>query len=652
MRITTEGIMRPDQLGDFRVPSDVQLHPTDNKAVFVVTQMVVEDDVYVRALWMWNGAAAFPITEGVGDSSPRWSPDGATLAYLTKGVDHDAKPQIGLRPTNAEPTVLTSFELGVEEFAWSPDGTTIAAVVPEYVDGIETDDERERAPRRIAAPAFRYDDKSWTYDKRSHIWLIDAASGESKQLTSGDASQSRPAWSPDGAAISYLSATDPRRWIDDTNQTFTIDVANGVVTDRTPIGSWNWCGYGPAGSLMVLGVAGEKPSLLLPQVMRTEQDGSLVPLSSLDQHIVGAGQAGSGTSPIVISNDKVVCLVEDRGAQSVVEVHAGGFELLVGGKRVVTSFAAAKADGEQTASQMAFTASTTTEPGEVYRIVDGDEAVVTDFNQGFSAAANLVEPQEFTFESDGSTIHGWVYLPDGDESVPLLFNIHGGPAAQYSWGFFDEFQVFVGAGYGVVAINPRGSSGYGYDHVVAPVGHWADDIPPDHADLKSAPYEAAKRFPRLDLDRMGIMGGSYGGLSTVMITSMDQSYKSAVAERGVYNWVSFAGTADIPWFVEMYLEASMPSGADELWAASTLARAHAITTPTLVLHSEHDFRCPVEQGQQLFTLLYTKGVETELLLFPPGEGHEMSRSGRPKHRVERFDAIIEWHDRFLTPDSR
>ena len=578
--------MRPDQLGGFRVPSDVQLNPTAHRAVFVVDQMHVDEDVYVSSLWMWDGSDVFPITEGVSDSSPRWSPDGETLAYLSKASDHEAKPHIALRGTAGESTVLKSFELGVKEFAWSPDGLTIAAVVPEYVDGLESEEDRERTPRRISAPAFRYDNKSWVYNRRSHIWLIDVATGKTTQLTSGDSSEAGPAWSPDGGSISYLSATDPRRWIGDTNHVFSTVISGGEHQQRTPGGSWTWCGYAPDGSLLVVGVVGEKPSLRLPQVARAESDGSISLLSSLVHHIVGAGQAGSGTSPIIMSNESVACLVENWGAQELVSIRQGGVETLVSGKRAVSSFGLRSGDEE-----VLFTATTTTDPGELHRMADGDESVLTDLNDDFALAAGLVEPQEFTFESDGSTIHGWVYLPDGDDSVPLLLNIHGGPSAQYSWGFYDEFQVYVGAGYGVVAVNPRGSTGYGYDHVVAPVGHWSDDVPPDHLDLKTAPYEAAKQFPRLDLDRMGILGGSYGGLSTVMLTSMDHNYKSAVAERGVYNWVSFAGTADIPWFVEMYTEATMPTGVDELWAASSLARAHKITTPTLVLHSEHDFRC-------------------------------------------------------------
>lgn len=199
----------------------------------------------------------------------------------------------------------------------------------------------------------------------------------------------------------------------------------------------------------------------------------------------------------------------------------------------------------------------------------------------------------------------------------------------------------------MVAVNPRGSSGYGLEHGEAPCGRWSEKMPPDLLDLKHAPYAAAERFPRLDIDAKGIMGGSYGGLATAMLTSMDTSYLSAVAERGVYNWVSMAGTTDVPWFTKLYLGTNMPDGVDVMWAASPLARAHTIETPTLILHSEGDFRCPLEQSQQLFFTLYRGGVDSEIVLFPAEEGHELSRSGTPKHRVERFDAVLDWHSRYL-----
>ena len=238
-----------------------------------------------------------------------------------------------------------------------------------------------------------------------------------------------------------------------------------------------------------------------------------------------------------------------------------------------------------------------------------------------------------------------MYLPEGDEPVPLLFNIHGGPATQYGYGFFDEFQVYTGAGYGVVAINPRGASGYGTDFVRAVVGAWHEEMPPDLVDLLAAPDVAAAKFPRLDIGRMGIMGGSYGGFATVRVTAADHRYRSSVAERGLYVWTSFGATSDIgTYFDGMYVKRGATR--DELWAASPLRHADAITTPTLVLHSETDWRCPIEQGEQLFALLQRNGVESEMLRFP-GESHELSRNGKPKHRIERFEAILDWHARHL-----
>ncbi len=636
--------MRPDQIGEFRVPSDAYLHPDGERIVFVVTQMDLDADEYVRQLWLWNGDAARQLTSGRTDHSPRWSPDGSVLAFIRKGPEDDDKPQLALMPVDGgEAEVVTDFELGVSEIAWSPLGDRIAVVAPQYVDDIDDEDERKRLPRRIEHPSFRFDSRGWTYDRRSHIWLMDAATNDTTQLTAGDCSETAVSWSPDGATITYLSATAEDRWTNPLNQVFTVAVSDGETEDVTPRGAWIWSGFAQEGSLYVLGVETDRVSLRPPQLYKVGSDGGLIRLTDFDRNLMPQHPPSALAGPRFTHDGRITCVLEDRGAQRVVTIDGDGSVCdVVGGERIITGW-----DPGTDGSTAVFTSSSPTQPGEVYWWDGSSETVLTSLNEAFLSSADLVAPEEFTFESGGAEIHGWVYLPPGDADVPLLFNIHGGPATQYGWGFFDEFQVYVGAGYGVVATNPRGSSGYGYDHVSVPCGRWGEDVPPDMADLKAAPYAAAERFGRLDTNRMAIMGGSYGGLSTAMITSMDQSYRSAVAERGVYNWVSMSGTTDIPFFTELYLGASMPTGADEMWRASALARAHLITTPTLVVHSETDFRCPIEQGQQLFSLLHDRGIDTELLLFPPGEGHELSRSGSPKHRVERFEAILEWHARYV-----
>ena len=635
--------MRPDQLGDFRVPSDAYMHPDGKRAVFVVTQMDLEEDEYIHQIWLFDGQDVRQMTSGRADGSPRWSPSGDTLAFLRKGPGDDDKPQVALIPTDGgEAEVITEFDLGVSSIDWSPDGAKIAITVAEYVDGVEDEDERKRAPKRVSHPSFRFDNIGWTQDKRSHIWVLDPSTHETTQLTSGDHSESGIAWSPDSGTIAFLSATGEDRWTNPLNQVFTIDAAGGDPHDATPRGEWAWAGYSPDGALYVVGIETDALTLRPGQIHRVG-DGELVQLTDIDRNMIPGHPGGPLTAPRFAADGSMTVVLEDRGAQRVIRIDTDGdVSDVAGGHRVITGWDP-RADG----GAAVFTASTPTSPGEVYWWDGSEERTLTALNDEFIATARLVEPEEFTFESDGHEIHGWVFLPDGDEKVPLLFNIHGGPAAQYDWGFFDEFQVYVGAGYGVVAVNPRGASGYGYDHVATPIGRWGEEMPPDMLDLTSTPYEAARQFNRLDLERLGIMGGSYGGLSTAMITALDQNYKSAVAERGVYNWLSMAGTSDIPFFMDLYLKTNMPEGADELWKASALARAHKVTTPTLILHSETDFRCPIEQGQQYFTALYRSGVDTELLIFPSGEGHELSRSGKPKHRVDRFEAILDWHEKHI-----
>lgn len=638
--------MRLDQLGDFRIPTDALPHPDGVRVVFVVTQMDLDADEYVRRLWLWDGETARPLTTGRADTSPRWSPDGETIAFLRKGPTEDDHPQPALLSINGgEAKVMTVFELGVSELAWSPDGARLALEVAEYVDGIDDEEERKRAPRRIKDPSFRYDNRGWTYDKRSHIWILEVETGETSRLTDGEYDESGPRWRPDGSTITYLSAAHDDRWAHPFNQVFTIDTQSGEANALTEMGVWSWSGYNDDGDLHAIGRVTDKFTLDASPFQRIEADGSLTQLTDLDRNLMPGHPPGPLTSPSFLADGSATMVLEDRGAQRVIAVSPDGSVAdIAGGDRVITGWRPSS-DG----STAVFTASAPGRPGEVYRWDGSGERKLTNLNGDFITSTALAVPQEFTFDSDGHEIHGWVLLPPGEGKVPLLLNIHGGPFTQYGWGFFDEFQVYVGAGYGVVAINPRGSSGYGVEHGEAPCGRWSEDVPPDIADLKNAPYAAAKQFPRLDVTNMGIMGGSYGGLATVMVTSMDTTYRSAVAERGVYNWVSMAGTTDIPWFMPLYLLVDMPHGVEEIWNASPLARAHLIETPTLVLHSEGDYRCPIEQGQQLFGILYRGGVDTELVLFPPDEGHELSRSGKPKHRVERFEAILEWHGRYLDP---
>ena len=640
--------MRPEQLGDLAIPSDPRLHPDGERVAFVVTRLDLEEDRYVRRIWLWDGETARPLTAGPGDVSPRWSPDGRRLAFVRKGRDQDSKPQLAiLDMAGGEAQVVTDFALGVSEAEWAPDGQTVAVVAAEWRADLADidDDERKRRPRRVTEFPYRFDNKGWVGDRRNHIYLVDAATGESTQLTTGECSEDTIAWDPTGERIACLSARHPRRGLEPGNQVWTIAITGGELEKVTEIGLWGHVSFDPTGHLCVIGIADQWGHPDVMPLQRVEADGSLTNMTSqLDRNIYPFSPAILPAGPQWLADGGATVAYEDHGRVELIRMSGEGeFTTLVGGDRAVTG-----GSPNSDASRIALTISWPTNPGELLMLVDGEERQLTDLNGPFAAAAGLVEPQRFVINNDGAAVEGWMYLPPGEAKAPVLFNIHGGPAAAYGYGFFDEFQVYVGAGYGVVATNPRGSHGYGSEHVRAIIGTWHEPGSPDMVDLLAAVDVALAQFPRLDPDRLGIMGGSYGGYATARVLARDRRYKSAVAERGLFTFTSFFGTSDIgPWFAQAYLGEDGVGDPSRVWESGPLAVADQITTPTLILHSEGDFRTPIEQGEQLFVRLLNNGVTTEMLRFPAPECHELSRSGTPKHRVERFQAILEWHDRYL-----
>lgn len=256
------------------------------------------------------------------------------------------------------------------------------------------------------------------------------------------------------------------------------------------------------------------------------------------------------------------------------------------------------------------------------------------------APANSVLPRLLRVDGEGGTITGWLAKPTGQGPFPVVLNIHGGPFAQYTHGWFDETQVLTSAGYAVVYANPRGSGGRTRTWGTAVQGNMAE---PAMADVLAVLEHALALDSDLDGDRLGVQGGSYGGYLTAMTIAADHRFRAAIVERGYLDPHSFVGTSDIGRF---FSEEYTSRDAAAIERQSPLAHAGQVRTPALVMHSELDFRCPLEQAQQYYAALQRAGVETELLIFP-GENHELSRSGQPRHRRQRFDAIIDWWDTHL-----
>ena len=321
-------------------------------------------------------------------------------------------------------------------------------------------------------------------------------------------------------------------------------------------------------------------------------------------------------------------LVQDRarGRVRLLRVsRAGEVVEVLGGDVEVGGHAAA---GERVVAAVA----TPDSLGELVLIEGGDTRTLTSFGAG----AQSVRPTELTIPGrDGYPVHGWVAQPAGDGPFPVVLQIHGGPYASYGIHLFDETQVLVDAGYAVVYCNPRGSAGYGRAHGRSIRGAMGTV---DFADVIDFLDGAIARDPRLDGGRVGIMGGSYGGYLTAWVIAHDHRFAGAIVERGFLDPASFQGTSDIGSF---FGDEYVGTDPDAIARQSPMAVVGDVTTPTLVIHSELDFRCPLEQATRYYTALKRQGTEAEMLVFP-GENHELTRSGQPRHRVERFDAVLDW----------
>jgi dipeptidyl aminopeptidase/acylaminoacyl peptidase len=655
--------VQPSDLEHLIVPADPQLHPDGRRVAYVVGHPDLERDREQRSVHVWDGERSVAFTHGPADLHPRWSPDGRWLALLRTGTGEGARPQLHVMPAGGgEAHGRTDLPLGVVGFAWSPDSRCLAAVGLEWSEELAEldDEERRRRPRRITELPYRSDtDRStggWIRDRRARLWLVDVEGpAAARRLAAGEHDQGAPAWRPDGRAVAFLSDPAERDGFDPSSQPFEVAVEDGEVRPAGPAGMWSWVGYAPDGTLHLGGLRSPFDVPAPNRLWRCEPSAggwALTDLTGhLDRDVFPLSPPVDPPGPRFL-DDGFLTALEDRGTTRIVHLHADG-ELteVVGGARMVTGFAV-----RPDASAVVFSATDPETPGELHWLEDDQERAITRFGPELRERVEILATERFTFPRDGVELDVWAVLPAGLQdaataSVPVLFNIHGGPTAQYGEQFFDEFQVGAGAGYLVVGTNPRGSSGRGTEWARAVVGVWDDPGSVDLLDLEAVADAVVARYPQADPDRIGIMGGSYGGYAIARMLPRTDRYRSAIVERGLLQWESFAGTSDLgPFFDRMFLGASVwdaGHGGDSVHrAASPVWTADRIVTPTLVLHSEQDWRCPIEQGEQLFVALKRAGVDTELVRFPD-EGHELSRSGTPRHRVERFEIVLDWHERYL-----
>lgn len=639
--------------------------PDGSFAVFAASRPDLAANRDVGQLWRVDLPDGTPrrLTRGTADASPLLTPDGSRIAFL-RG-DGKGKPQIFVvDASGGEPVQATDAALGVGEFDWSPDGRSLAytARVPEpgRYGSVEGLDAAAEAPRHITGIRWHANGLGYLADRPSRLFVIAAPGTDSEPfyepapvvLPEGEPAKKKQllAHEPtllsesDSSLSGALFAGDEILTVVDEIEPLRRDLRSIVLAVRAD-GSGEREVLGRSANLSVneIAVADDGTIAVLADDVGPEGIDFIAPRAALwvleptgpraltDPETVDLGEVGSHITPA--GED---FLVQDRtkGRVRLLRVtRSGEVAEVLGGDVEVAGHAAA---GDRIVAAVA----TPQSFGELVLVDDGTVSTLTAFGAP-AAEAGIAAVREITVEGrDAYPVHGWIATPEGDGPFPVILQIHGGPYASYGIHLFDETQVLVDAGYAVVYCNPRGSAGYGREHGRA-IRQAMGEL--DFADVTDFFEGAVAADARLDGTRAGIMGGSYGGYLTAWVIAHDHRFAGAIVERGFLDPLSFQGTSDIgAFFGDEYVGIDPEAIARQ----SPMAVVGGVTTPTLVIHSELDFRCPLEQATRYYSALKRQGTDAEMLVFP-GENHELTRSGQPRHRVERFAAVLDWWRRRL-----
>jgi dipeptidyl aminopeptidase/acylaminoacyl peptidase len=666
--------MNPTDIGALTQAGEVVLAPDGATVAFTVTSVDPEANQYRSRIWVGpadGSAPPRPFTSGAHrDVVPRWSPDGTRLAFVSHREQDDDRrgSQILIIPvtTGGELLCVARWPEEVTELAWSPDGTRLAFVAPDRDESRygpadqPARKERDMPPRRIRRFFSRLDTYGWEVDRPRHLFVVPAdGSARPRLLTPGEHQVGGLTWSPDGTRLAFVSARHETWDLDLADDLWTVsatdpsDLAQVTHTDANHLRP-SWSPDGARLAVLRSPTPLDEPRHSQVAVVEVASGQRLDLTTALDRNCAAYPEPHRP----VWDADKLLFSIEDAGNLHIYRVPSDGTgkpELVAGGERMITSW-------DSNGGMIAFVATGPVGLCEVFVMApDGAERKLTDFTAPFAARVELARPERFVATApDGTEVECWAMKPvagAGDGSkCPTLLNVHGGPFTQYGNRFFDEFQLQAGAGFGVVYCNPRGSSGYSEAWGRAIRWPEADSDPGtgwgsvDYDDVMACIDEACRRFDWIDPDRLGILGGSYGGYMTSWVIGHTDRFKAACSERAVNNLLTLEYTSDVATVFRAFVGKTHLDAPDAYLRQSPIRFVDEMTTPVLILHSENDLRCPISQAEELFVALRLLGREPEMVRFP-AESHELSRSGAPRHRVMRAELILDWFRKRLMESS-
>lgn len=695
--------LQPEDLFNYKEVADAQIAPDGARVAYTVTEVSADRSRNVTHIWIVSTSGGEPkrLTPKTSneaeadDSNPRWSPDGKWIAFYKQDGLWVANPDSG------EAQMVTRvartnffFNKAGESFTWSPDSKRIAFLSdpkilpptnpmterlmrgitpdelmrlpqatremilkaqgrsPEQIAQLEADYKTQQAKQQNYTDDVRvisrlqYKSRTAFSDKlQSHIFIVDVTTKQLRQLTSGNYAEHSIHWSPKGDEIVFVSNHEPDPDKVNNSDLFVVNVENGNVRQLTKTKGCEWQPvFSPDGSQIAY--------------LATTRDVTTIDSVAEDAHVwVIPARGGTGValndyhkgrtySVKWSSNGKRPLLTAgEKGATPIYHpINSDAAIVNHDYNSQITSFSSAKN------LVTALIYSDETHPTEV-RILPG-----TNGFEGNSKTLSLNQPnsnllmqlqlspmREFSFTNEGFDIQGWLVPPlnlDEKKKYPVILYIHGGPHGMHGYSFNATVQALAAKGYGVLLINPRGSSGYGQKFSEATVNDWGGG---DYRDLMRGVDVALDKFPFLDKDRMGVMGGSYGGYMTNWIVTQNDRFKAAIASASLSNLVSFYSTSLYQDLIHAEFNGMPWDNYDKLWERSPLKHIKNVKTPTMLVHGENDNDVHITQAEEMYTALKMRGVDTVLVRYPR-EGHGIRE---PKHRVDNLQRVLDWFEKYL-----
>lgn len=641
-------MLKPSDFLDLVGVEDPQISPDGRTIVFVRSRLNLEKNRIERSLWRYRKGPSEPFTQGVTDRAPRWSTDGRSITFLR--TDDDKQTSLFVMAADGgEPRPIAGPFARMGPAAFSPDCTRVAfaAAIDMAPDATTVAFDEEAGARHATALPYKSDAIGLFDGKRMQVHVA-TLSGDVKAVAQGAFDAGNPVWSPDGRRLVFLANRGVRE-ASFANDLYAVSPEGGELVRLTSMdGMIETPSFSRDGrELAMIGYPDEEyAGRRNPQLWCVSAEGgkprSLTPDRAffIGDATISDLRTHDSALPFWMPDDQEI--VVQRSHEGTCTLYAykrdgsGGREV-VGGDIAVYAFTGAR-DGT-----LAIAKCSMLDPGSIARVrIDGAIDQPPNENLAWLESHPPIVPERIRPKAkDGTQLDAWV-IRSPYPAAPLVHAVHGGPHAAYGVPYFFEFQLLAALGMHVVFGNPRGSQSYGEAYADAITGDWGGLDASDVDDIRAA----AIAHLGVDPKRVGIQGGSYGGFMTTWMLGHSEAYACGVSMRAVNDHLSETTVNDIPRFLERELKLDWSDGGKRHFERSPMRGAPAIEAPLLIMHSERDFRCPVDQGEQLFGLLRQLGKTAEYVRFS-GDGHDLSRTGTPRNRLLRYRALCHWLRRYL-----